>query len=145
MKPRNEALLGAWLRLSTSINNSRLTSDMPYNESLICNILYRNSIDTPERQLTATDLCNMTKMLKSQMNRTLNQLEEKNMITKERSFEDKRKIYICLNPVQVQSYLAQHTKILYLLDRVIEKLGDTDTETTIRIFHTISDIAEELF
>lgn len=145
MKPRNEALLGAWLRLSTSINNSRLTSDMPYKESLICNILYRNSLDTPDRLLTATDLCSMTKMLKSQMNRTLNQLEEKNMITRERSPEDKRKVYIHLEPEQAQAYLDQHEKILSLLDAIIERLGVEETENAIHVLHTISDIADELF
>ena len=73
MDSLNENLLNAWLRLSTSINNPRIVSEMTYNESLVCNILYNHS----ESEITATDLCNATKMLKSQMNRTLNQLEKK--------------------------------------------------------------------
>lgn len=145
MKPHNEALLGAWLRLSTSVNNSRLVSDIPYNESLICNILYHSTLEQPENRLTATDLCCMTKMLKSQMNRTLNQLEDKKMITRERSAEDKRKVYISLNPTQMEEYLTQHAKILELLDAIIDRLGETETKNAIHVMHTISDIAEELF
>ena len=38
-KRLSEALLTSWLRLSTSINNSRLVSTMSYNESLVCNLL----------------------------------------------------------------------------------------------------------
>lgn len=72
----HESLLNSWLRLSTSINNARLVSEMTYNESLICNILYNQS-KTVNKYLTATDLCRMTNMLKSQMNRTLTQLEKK--------------------------------------------------------------------
>ena len=90
----NEALLGAWLRLSTSINNSRLVTDMPYNESLICNVLYRNDLSRPGTKLTATELCAETKILKSQMNRILEQMEEKHLIFRERSPKDKRKVYI---------------------------------------------------
>ena len=71
MLPTNEALLGAWLRLSTSINNSRLVTELPYNESLICNVLYRNDLLHNEKKLTATELCAETKILKSQMNRSL--------------------------------------------------------------------------
>ena len=93
MQQLNEVLLGAWLRISTVINNSRLVSEMSYNESLICNILYRNATEHPEHTMTATDLCAETRILKSQMNRILTQLEEKKLITRERSSEDKRKIY----------------------------------------------------
>ena len=51
----NEALLGAWLKITTVINNSRLVSEMSFNESLICNVLYRHSLARPEQTLTATD------------------------------------------------------------------------------------------
>ena len=144
MNQLNEVLLGAWLRLSTSINNSRVVSDIPYNESLICNILYRNHIDHPERNLTATELCNETKMLKSQMNRTLNQMEAKNLITKERSESDKRKVYIRLNTEQTEIYLTQHAKILSLLDAIIEKLGEYETQEVIHMLNHISDVADDL-
>ena len=57
MKGLNEELLEAWLRLSRVINNERIVSDMPYNESVICNILYREQVKNPGEYLTATDLC----------------------------------------------------------------------------------------
>ena len=140
----NEVLLGAWLKLSIAINNSRLVSEMSYNESLICNILYRNTIDNPEIKITATDLCTQTKILKSQMNRILNQLEAKNLITKERSPEDKRKIFIHLTSEQSNAYLKQHEQILKLLDNVIDRLGEEQTKEIIRALNGISDVANEL-
>jgi len=140
----NEALLGAWLKLSTAINNSRLVSEMSYNESLICNILYRNVAECPEKTLTATDLCDETKILKSQMNRILTQLEEKNLIIRERSSEDKRKIYIRLTSDQSNAYLKQHEQILKLLDDVIAKLGKEQTKEIIRALNGISDVADEI-
>ena len=100
----NEELLGAWLKLSVAINNEKVVSDMPYNEALICNILYRNQIHDPLKKLTATDLCNATKMQKSQMNRTLNNMEEKSLIVRERSELDKRQVFVSLNMEQNEIY-----------------------------------------
>ena len=88
MREFNEELLESWLQLTGSINNERIVSKMPYNEVLICRILYRNR----SRKITATDLCEITKMQKSQMNRTLTSMEDKNIITRNRSEDDKRKI-----------------------------------------------------
>lgn len=140
----NEVLLGAWLKISTAINNSRLVSEMSYNESLICNILYRNATEYPDQKLTATDLCAETKILKSQMNRILTQLESKNLITRERSSEDKRKIFVRLTSEQSNAYLKQHEQILKLLDDIIEKLGEEKTLEIIHSLNRISDVADEI-
>ena len=139
----HEDLLNSWLRLSTSINNARLVSEMTYNESLICNILYNRS-RTQSSPLTATDLCEMTNMLKSQMNRTLTQLESKNMISRERSAVDKRQILITMNLQQCHTYEKQHAQILKILDAVIIQLGEEKTFNCIQTLNQISDIANHL-
>ena len=139
----HESLLNSWLRLSTSINNARLVSEMTYNESLICNILYNQS-KSGNNNLTATDLCRMTNMLKSQMNRTLTHLENKNMITRERSSLDKRQIFITMNLEQCHTYEKQHAQILQILDAVISQLGEEKTLHTIHTLNQISDIANHL-
>lgn len=144
MNTMNEDFLTAWLRLSTSINNPRIVSELTYNESLICNILYNQLRNTSETRLTATDLCNATKMLKSQMNRTLNALESKNLITKERSSSDKRLIYITMNIEQVNLYRKQHEKILNIIDAAIQRLGKEKALKTIEVFNSISDLADNL-
>jgi len=140
----NEALLGAWLRLSISINNSRVVSEMSYNESLICNILYRNSLEETGHNLTATDLCKETRILKSQMNRILTQLEQKKLIVRERCPEDKRKVFVRLTSDQSNAYLTQHAQILELLNAIIEKLGEEQTKGVIRALNGISDVADEV-
>lgn len=140
----NEVLLGAWLKISTAINNSRLVSEMSYNESLICNILYRNATENPDVLLTATDLCTETKILKSQMNRILTQLEEKNLITRERSAQDRRKVYVRLTNEQSNAYLKQHEHIIKLLDNIIAKLGEEKTLEIIEVLNGISDVAGEI-
>ncbi len=140
----NEDLLDAWLRLSISVNNPRLVTEITYNESLICNILYKHAHSPAESPLTATDLCKLTNMLKSQMNRTLNQLEEKKLISRERSTLDKRQVFVTMNMQQCHIYEAQHKQILSILDAVIDKLGKERSQDAIKILNAISEVAEQL-
>ena len=143
-KNMNEELLDAWLKLSVAINNEKVVSDMPYNEALICNILYRNQIHDPLKKLTATDLCNATKMQKSQMNRTLNSMEEKSLIVRERSELDKRQVFVSLNMEQNEIYERQHVKILEIIDSLTERLGEEKSNQALQLFTMITNIAEEV-
>lgn len=140
----NEQLLDAWLSLSTTIINDRVVSEMPYNESLICNLLYRNQLRSPEKRLTATDLCNETKMLKSQMNRTLNSMEQKGIISRERSDQDKRQVFVTFHYDRASAYQKQHEKILQMADAIIAKLGVEKTLEIIGLFEAISDTANDI-
>lgn len=139
----NEQLLGAWLRLSTSIVNSRIVPDMTYNESLICNILYNQSREAGA-PLTATHLCAMTGMLKSQMNRTLNSLEARGIILRERSTQDKRQVFVSMNPENSAEYIAQHNKILRAVDGLIERIGADRAQQAIDLFTLVSDNADSI-
>lgn len=143
MENMSEDLLNIWLRISTSVINSRLVSDLSYNESLVCNILYHAQKNEPEQLLTATDLCNATKMLKSQMNRTLNQLEEKKLITRIRSSSDKRQVFVEFNLDTADIYLEQHQKILALVDNIIEHFGPEKIDVTLQVLTSICDVADD--
>ena len=143
MREQNEKLLGAWLRLSTAINNDRLSSDLPYNEALLCNILYSSQQKSPNSGLTATDLCRYAKMLKSQMNRTLQSMEEKGIICRQRSNADHRQVFITLNRAS-DLYQKQHEKIMDVVNRIAEKLEPDQVNDIIDIFTKISNIADEV-
>lgn len=145
MEKLNEHLLRAWLRLSTSVVNSRLVSELPYNESLICNVLYTHVCSGNKDGLTATELCNETKMAKSLMNRSLNQLEKLGIISRVRSALDKRQVLISLNLDKAGVYLKQHQEILKLLDTMIENIGEAASEQAITLFQSISDVADRKF
>lgn len=144
MEQLNESLLQAWMKLSSSIINRRVVAELSYKESQVCHILYHNYRTAPELKLTATDLCTQTKMLKSQMNRTLTLLEEKGIITRSRSQQDKRQIYVTMNWEGADKYRAQHERILSLVDGIIDRLGEDEARQTIELFGKISDIAEGL-
>ena len=87
---KNERLLSAWLKMILAVDSERVVSELSYNESIICNVLYSNS----NAEMTATELCNITNMQKSLMNRTLKSLEIKKLVKRTRSSIDKREIVI---------------------------------------------------
>lgn len=144
MMPLNENLLSSWLSLSTSVINNRIVSQLPYNESLICNVLYRHSCSEDTQPLTATDLCNETKMAKSLMNRTLNQLESQGLITRTRSRSDKRQVFVTFNMEKADIYLEQHRDILNIIDSIIDKIGIEKAIETMTLFNQVSVIANDI-
>ena len=137
---QNEQVLEAWLQMTTVINNERITPDLPYNESMICRYLYQNQ----DINVTATDLCNYMRMQKSQMNRTLTSMEKKELITRIRSEQDTRKIYITLNDSMLKIYKTQHEKILKIVDELFDKIGYERQSEVIKLFDLITQTAKEM-
>ena len=144
MQNINEKLLNAWLKLSTSICNERIVSELPYNESLVCGILHESAKEHPEERITATDLCEKTNIQKSQMNRILNALEEKKLIFRKRSEKDKRQVFVSFNMENAEVYERQHKNILRVVDDIIEKVGKEKADEIVQLFTLISNKAKEV-
>lgn len=138
-----EELLNAWLRVTGALNMDDFVSGTTYNEAVICNLLYR-SHKLGAGALTATDLCAKTHMLKSQMNRTLNEMEQKHLILRERSAQDRRRILITLDMSQIEVYEQQHQKNLALISRMLERVGREKGNDILRLLNEIADTAEEV-
>lgn len=140
MNNKNEQVLEAWLQMTTAINNEKITQDLPYNESMICRYLYQNQ----HQNVTATDLCDWMRMQKSQMNRTLTNMEKKDLITRVRSEEDNRKIYVTLNDEMIRVYKNQHQKILKIVDELFDKIGYEKQDEVIDLFELIAKTARQM-
>lgn len=143
-KELNEELLETWLETSTVISNRRLTDALSYNESLVCHILYEKEQSGQPEPLTATDLCNETKILKSLMNATLNSLEKKGLTERIRSTADKRQVYVRLRKDNLPVYLTEHRKILDMVDKVICAVGEEKIAEFIPILRSINDSVQKL-
>ena len=139
MKDTNEKILDAWVQLIMAVNSERLVTDMPFNEAVICNLLYRNK----DLKMTATDLCEITGMQKSQMNRTLTAMESKDIIIRQRSNSDKRVIYINLNLNKIDDYQNMHHNILSIVDKLANNLDEDQIKEVIDVFTLVSEIARK--
>ena len=140
-----EALLQAWMAMEVCIRGNRLLSDLSMNEMLICNTLYARRQGAP---VTATELCAKTQLLKSQMNRVLNQMEFRGLIRRERSSSDKRVVYVYLQEEAIPRYLQEHQHVLNIVAQVSAALGQENTEALAALMQkaaaVVSNIKEEL-
>lgn len=138
-----ERMLAAWLRVTTSVSQVHQLRDLRYNEALICNILMKNEIEHPGRRLTATDLCRESHILKSQMNRTLQCMEERGIIERQRSTEDRRRVYTRLRPDSV-IYERQHDQVLDTVGAIAARVGVDNVDQIVDMLNAISEAAEEV-
>lgn len=139
-KKMNEKVLSSWLEMTTIINNDKITATLPFNEAMICRYLYLHR----EQKVIASQLCEWMKMQKSQMNRTLTNMENKNLIVRFRNEADRRQIFVELNDEMLEVYAKQHREILHLIDRISEKVGEEKLLEIIDVFQLVSATAKEI-
>lgn len=134
----SEDLLEGWLKMSMTIWNERLVKAMTYNESMVCNLLYKR-YKTDGAPLTATYLCEKLQIRKPQMNVILNRLEKDGMITRERSKTDKRNVEILLTEKGVPVYEKAHEEILHLPEALIARMGEERARLLADMMHEVAD------
>lgn len=138
MNKINDNILSSWIRLILAVDSERLIKDMPFNEAVICNILYHD-----DKEITATKLCEITGMKKSQMNRTLTIMEDKGMIRRERSLDDKRQIYISMNENKKDVYIKMHQNTLKIVESIASNFNNEELDEIINIFNRVANVARK--
>lgn len=137
-EPLNETLLGAWLTLSAVLRNERFVEELSFNEAFLCGILERQRAACPDAPyLPMRDLCRETRMLKSQLNKVIMDLEEKGLATRRRLVGDRRLVYVELTQAGRALYAREHARILEIVDKVIFQLGEAESENTIACLYGI--------
>lgn len=122
-----EKLLGAWMDMALHIRGNRIVTGLSFNEIVVCSMIYRGMQDGVG-MLTATDLGNRTKLLKSQLNKVLTLMEEKGLIERIRSEKDKRKVFLKLREEKLSVYLEEHEKVMVIVHQVCTSLGEEKTK-----------------
>ena len=137
----HENLLQAWMAMEVCIRGNRLLCDLSMNEMLICNTLYARRQGPP---VTATELCAKTQLLKSQMNRVLNQMEFQGLIRRERSSSDKRVVYVYLQEEAIPRYLQEHEHVLNIVAQISAALGQENTKALAELMQTAATVVSNL-
>ena len=138
----SEDLLTVWLRLNSTINNQRLVTGLSFNEAVVCNLLLR--AQKQGRSLTASELCVQTRILKSQMNSILLSLEKRGAIQRCKSHQDRRRIELKLLPEGLRDYSASHARILSMVDRLIDSMGEKQVRQLIPLLHQVVDTFDSI-
>lgn len=134
-----DELLVAWVRLSAMLKNHRITKGLMYNEAAVMLEAYLRYLDGGDGLISVKELLEKTRMLKSQLNRTVNSLEDKGLITKVHCEYDKRMLYIRCVEEKLDVFLSVHEQSLVLANRVVSIIGEDDTAAFIRIVNKLSN------
>lgn len=128
-----ERLLAAWLGLSASLKNTRMTKGITYNEAAVMKLVYdRYRLDGVG--LTAVrSIRQQTGMLKSLANRTIDSLCAQGYLTKEQGGTDARLLYVRPVPERLSGFLAVHEQSLRTAQDVIDVIGERDAACFVRI------------
>ncbi|EHF01348.1 MULTISPECIES: MarR family winged helix-turn-helix transcriptional regulator [unclassified Olsenella] len=145
MNTTSEPLLHAWLHLATTIDNVSISAGLTRNEMMVCYALYLQDQRDPSIPITPTQIAQRTKIRKSQVNRNLNQLEEKGIITREHSKVDRRRVFVHLNKDNVHAFEKEYKVGLDLVDEVVKFLGVERANDIARAMEDVAKLAEEQF
>ncbi|MBQ7785264.1 MAG: MarR family transcriptional regulator [Clostridia bacterium] len=137
----SDTLLDSWLKLTSTLWNTRIVKSLTYNETHVMGILLRHTDSEP---LTATDLIRKTRLLKSQMNKLLTTLENRGLITRSRSEIDKRLIHIHLTNPGKEAYLQEHKGVEEFLSVLVQRLGPERALAIANDLHDINDILDDI-
>ncbi len=134
-----EQLLGAWVKLTAMVKNSRITKGLAYNEAIVMLLLYNRYQEDGVGLISMKDITTETKMLKSLVNRTVNALEEKGLLERCTAEGDKRMTYVRCIKERLDPFLLVHNSSLHLAEDMIEIIGEADAKAIFRITQKIEE------
>lgn len=134
MNDHSLELIHAWVQLSCILRNSRFTKALPYNEAIIMLQLYQ----APDQVLSIKQITEQTHMLKSQVNRTINALEEKGLLERCEATGDRRLGFVRLRKERLELFLQVHAESMQIADDISRIIGPEDTAHFIRISNKLA-------
>ena len=137
-----EDLLDAWMQMSIGIKGNRILKDFSFNEMVACRILYR--AEQEGKEITATDLCREMRLLKSQVNKVLTDMEKRGLIYKHRDEQDKRRVFIRMREEGRPVYLAEHAHVMSLIGLICDRLEEQEVDILIEKMGKVVAAMEEI-
>ncbi len=128
------ALIQAWVQLSGMLKNSRFTKELPYNEAIVMLQLYQSR----DSALSIKEITASTHMLKSQVNRTINSLEEKGLLERCEGEGDRRVGYVRPIKEGLSVFLQVHASSMEIAKNISSIIGPEDTDHFIRIVNKLA-------
>lgn len=128
-----EELLNAWIGLNGYLKDSRMTRRLTYNESVTMKLVLDQYRRDGVGRTPVQTILRKTRMLKSQVNRTVNSLCRQGYLTREKGGEDARTLFVRPVPERLSDFLAVHEDSLQMAQTVIDVIGAEDAAQFIRI------------
>lgn len=127
-----EELLRAYINMSVNIKENRLLSDLSFNEIMVMNLIV-------EEERSFKELEERLNILKSQLNRIINDLKAKDLVETYIPLNDKRKLIIKKGH-NIELYNTEHERMLRLMSLVKNKLGEADFKKLIELLNETTNV-----
>ena len=127
-----EEMLRSYINMSANIKENRLLSDLSFNEIMVMNLIV-------EEEMSFKELQNRLNILKSQLNRIINDLKNKSLIETYIPLDDKRKLMIKIGS-NIALYFKEHEKMLKLMSLVKKELGENDFKKLIELLNKTTSV-----
>ena len=134
---RESMLLSSWVKLSGILKNNRITKGLLYNEATVMLLIYNRYNEDGEGLISVKEIISETNMLKSLVNRTINSLERKGLLIKQKGEKDRRTLYVKCVKERLDVFLAVHNASLRVSNGIIDIIGEEDADSFIRIVKKI--------
>lgn len=131
-EPLEEALILAWVRLTSTFKNTRITQGMNYNEAIVMLLVYNRYRTDGKGLVSFKEIVEETKMLKSLVNRTIDTLVKKGLLER-CDGADKRTTFVRPLMRNLDDFLLVHQQSLALANHIIDLIGKEDAEAFLRI------------
>ncbi|MBR4972201.1 MAG: MarR family transcriptional regulator [Oscillospiraceae bacterium] len=128
------ALIQSWVQLSGILKNSRFTKELPYNEAVVMLQLYQAG----DHPISIKEITAKTRMLKSQVNRTINSLETKGLLARCEANGDRRVGYVRAIKDKLDVFLQVHATSMDIAKNISQIIGPEDTDAFIRIVNKLA-------
>ena len=128
-----ENMLGAWIGARGMLKDSKITKNLTYNEAVVMKIVYDQYRQDGVGRTPVQAILRKTRMLKSQVNRTVNALCRQGYLTKEKGGEDARALFVRPAPERLADFLAVHARSLQMAQTIIDVIGAEDAAQFVRI------------
>ncbi len=135
-----EDVIGAWVRLTGLLKNTRLTDGLQYNEAIIMNIVYRKYREDGKGLVSFKNIVTETSMLKSLVNRTIDSLVKRGLLERISGTSDRRTTFIRPVEENLQEYLDVHERTLDMVHQIIEIIGKDDAEAFVRLSNKLAKV-----
>ena len=135
-----ERMLTAWIGLNGMLKDSRMTHGLTYNEAIVMKLVYDRYKADGVGRTAVRHIVRETRMLKSQVNRTVDSLCVQGFLRKERDAADARNLFVLPCPERVEDFLAVHRRSLQMVQRVIDVIGQEDAQIFVRIYEKLDAV-----
>ena len=134
MEDKSLALIHAWVQLSGILKNSRFTKGLGYNEAIVMLQL----LESNGSPISIKEITTKTRMLKSQVNRTVNALVSKGLLQRCEGQGDRRICYVRAVKEKLDVCLNVHASSVEIAKKIGNIIGPEDTEAFIRIVNKLA-------